>query len=127
MAEPGKPPLRTITRSALRERRDEPAVLSREAKLPDDRVDRRVAVRAQEIVELGIDPAQRARAFLDQRRTDLHRLGPGQVREVGVAPRVDSADRDDIERTFGFAIEGVYLRQRAGGARGRARLEIDFK
>jgi hypothetical protein len=87
-----------------------PSTLLGEAELPDDFRDRAEVILAEQGVEFAIDSRQRARTFLDQRRTDLHRLRAGQVRDVRIASAVDAADRNDIEEALSHLIERVYLR-----------------
>ena len=68
-----------------------------EAELPDDFGDRSEVIAAEQGVEFAIDSRQRDRSFLDQRRSNLHRFGPGQVRDVRIASAVDATDRNNIE------------------------------
>ena len=76
-------------------------------------------------VQLAIDSTERARAFFHQRRSYLHSSRAGQMRDVRVAARVDSADRDHVEQIFALFEKRVRLRQRSRCALDRSVREVN--
>ncbi len=84
-----------------------------EARLAHDFGDRVVGVLGQHRIQLAIDSANCARAFFHQGRSDLHRPGARQVRNVCVAAAADSADCYHVEQIFALFEKRMRLRERA--------------
>src|SRR5580658_1328604 len=103
------------------------AKLALEVRLAEDLVHRAFAALLEHPVQFAVDTAERARAFLHQRRSDADRLGACEMRDIRVASGVDSAHRHDVVRAAAKPPERMRLRERARGALDPARGDIDLK